>query len=200
MATTNQQLARARPDVEQVLQAELGIELNRYRLQAETRLVSIATPPAGSDWTVTIPGGACWLVYSILGKLVCSATVANREGAITISDGTTIWGRVPAAGNVTASQTAFIQWWRGYGDHQLTSQVAANVAPFPAVPLLGGTVLAGSTVNIQATDAWSGLVACVTELRPRSSGEWANVRAELLAGAVVPGGRDAERLLTFEPA
>jgi hypothetical protein len=67
-------------------------------------------PGAGVEVSETVPATYYWRVLSFRVAFVTSATVANRFPALTLDDGTTVFGTFGVGAAITASQTAAITW------------------------------------------------------------------------------------------
>lgn len=128
------------------------------------RVVPVASPGAGAEWTQRIPGGSLWYVQSIRATLTTSVTVANRAPVITISDGSAVFAQAPGGDVQAASLTWQYAWMRNFRDHFRLALTTTPVSGFPAMPLVGGFILASATTAIDATDQWSNIVIYVLEV------------------------------------
>lgn len=124
------------------------------------RTVTVDQPAAGADWSF-VPSTSDWSkLVSITAKLVTSATAANRGPDLHVTD---LNGNVVSADAASIDQIAsstFIWSWRPgamfYGQAS-TSGVVANSCPGFWLP--PGAAVGTKTVNIDAADQWSLVVA-----------------------------------------
>lgn len=122
------------------------------------RVVVVPAPAAGSDASLTVPGGHAYRVIAVYGVLVTDANVADRTLELVATvDGSTV-GRFPTAGNVPANSTAPATW----APHLDPATAAASlVGSIPELTLPAGATLATLTDQIQAGDQWSALSVLV---------------------------------------
>jgi len=120
---------------------------------APTKLVSVAQPGAGADWTYTLTYAA--EIQGAGAQLVTNSTAASRTPVLKITDGS---GDIEAELGNGAAQTASLtsQWTWAPTSASLTS--APYLVPFPAgLVLPSGFKIATVTANIQTTDQWSAI-------------------------------------------
>ena len=129
------------------------------------RVAVPAAPAAGADWSLTVPGGFRWRLVSLVGRLVTSATVANRYPTLTLSDGTTVFARVPAITAAVASGTSFYWWAIGGGSYVPSTLTTPQSLWLPDMWLESGYVVNANTSALDATDQWSQVAAYVVESR-----------------------------------
>ena len=133
----------------------------------EAAVVRSFTPPnpaAGADFTVTVPGEACWAVFSITATLTTSVAVANRVPVFRITDGTNTLQRYPSPANITASLTTLISLLPELG--YTSSAITQNTLTFglPPLYLVAGQQIAVTTALLDAADQWSGINVTVLEM------------------------------------
>lgn len=66
---------------------------------------SFATPAAGAEVSIVVPGGEVWLVLAMSAQLVTSAVVANRAPSVVLDDGTRVMYRFGSGAAIPASTT-----------------------------------------------------------------------------------------------
>jgi hypothetical protein len=124
--------------------------------------IQVANPAAGADWTFTEPANSRVRLQSLRALLTTSATAANRNIQLQITDGVnTVW-IASAPASVLASTT---QQFTAVGTNSPTGVVTtifAVVVP-PALLLPGAWTIATVTANIQAGDQWSSIWLGVEE-------------------------------------
>lgn len=147
----------------EIIEDAAGITLR----ESIPKIIPVAAPGANTEWTVPVPGGACWIVQSIVATLTTDATVANRTAMVTVSDGTTVFVRVPPSAVIPASTVARITYVRNYGATISASLTAGQASPFPSIPIFGGFQIASATENRAAGDAYTGIVLYVVEIEER---------------------------------
>lgn len=144
-----------------VARQQVLAELLRARL---TKAVPVASPAAGQEWSVTVPGGVVWYAASVVATLTASAAVATRQIRLTVADGTTLFCRIPSASSITAGQQALLNWLAGAGYSLNAGTGIGQLNTLPPFPMPGGTVIASLTAGIDAGDQWSAIALYVIEL------------------------------------
>lgn len=145
------------------------------------RVIPVTQPAAGAEFTLQAPGSAHWRVLSVRFRLTTDATVAGREVALLADDGTNVFWQTAVDGGQAASLGT------DYGTNDSANNYGgANVfrpLNFPAMGLWleSGNRLRSSTLNIQAGDQYSAVVAQVQEFHS-GPGE---ILVPLVPGAVV---------------
>lgn len=115
----------------------------------------VASPPVGTDFSITVNDGGVWRVRSIIATLVTSAVVANRAPLLTVDDQTTT-SAVYAPGVVQAAgATVRYAWLLNY-----PQQMAAALAGVLNIPIVEHVLHQGwrvrpVTSNIDVGDQWS---------------------------------------------
>lgn len=121
------------------------------------------SPAAGTDWTVTVPGGRQWRVLAGVGLFIASAAVATRLLSLRLSDGNATWWQ----GSFPTAPTAGQQFLIGYGLGVTTAAApgpgSATELALPAMWLPPLTVLFSATAGIQAGDLWGNLSLMIEE-------------------------------------
>ena len=124
--------------------------------------MSIPTPAAGADWSVSPSSTDAVRIVGITGKLVTSATAGTRVPALQIKsqDGEIVY---QAASNVgqAASLTDYWTWDPNYGSSGYAglygATVSINLNPMPELWLPYQWKVQTLTYNIAAGDQWSAL-------------------------------------------
>lgn len=131
------------------------------------RVLPFASPAGGTEFTINVTAGALWFVEAIRYQLTTSATVANRATNLLLDDGSTVFATVGASALQAASLVQAYTRLRTYGEADTVSAVGIT-SSFPSIPLFGGYRIRSSTANIDATDAYAGIVLYVLEVEERS--------------------------------
>lgn len=147
---------------------------NYGQVNRQPRVVTVANPSAGSDWTTTVQsaggsGNVLWVPLAITAKLVTSAVVANRQSRIGFTLNGSEYARVYLGANETATSTLTFAGIRGGGILNVGSPSGQQSA-LPMMPVLPGTAIASTTVNIDVGDQWSAIVLYVLELTQSDPG------------------------------
>lgn len=126
------------------------------------RSFNLGSFTAGTDFTVTVPTGARWLVQNLEATLVTSAAVATRQVVIEVLDnnGLLCWA-APASSTQTASLTDTYSFTGGVNP----GGTAPNfITPLPdVVQLAQGFKIVTVTTALQAGDQWTAAVINVIE-------------------------------------
>lgn len=138
--------------------------------QRVPRILTVPTPAAGADWSITVPAGVVWEIQTIKARLVTAVAVANRGAVLVVND--SILDVFSAATGLVqaASLTTDHVFAREYGAAVTGSGSAVAIASWPNVPLLSAWKITSLTTAIQAADQWSAIVLYVVELRPPLAG------------------------------
>ena len=173
----------ATPDAETVAAHEYALLLNEARELITPRIIPVAAPAAGSDFTIPVPAGVVWWVESIVATMTTGAGVANRDCDLIGTDGTTTFLRIAAPALQVASQVVRYTWVRGDPGGAPPAPPASWQVGFPSVPILGATILQTSTAGIQAADQWSSIAVYALQVRERSYQEMAAYARQVMSGA-----------------
>jgi hypothetical protein len=154
------------------------------------RVVPIASPAAGADFTITTPGESTWSVLSIAATLTTSAVVANRVPVLRMTDGSSVLWRVPALVAVTASLTTQVSWVAELGYQQAALSGGALTVGLPPMYLQPGNIVALTTSALDVGDTWTNIVVQVAEVfnghveRERGIADSIRDEAEAIAGVI----------------
>ena len=138
-----------------------GSRRGHYAL-AEQRIITLAQPAAGADWSASVPATARWRVNAVQAQFATSAAVANRVPHIVITDGQghTVYN-VPSLTNQVAATT--FQYSAGATVVTAFFDSAVVMAlPYP-LKMLQTWTISSLTTAIQAADQWSNIVLFVKE-------------------------------------
>lgn len=126
------------------------------------KVVTVANPGAGLEWTATVPAGKMWEVLAINWTFTPDATVGNRYSKLRTSDGTTEMSIIRAS-NVLATGTAYDMM---YGNSSSVSGSAAGLimTQWKPIVLPTGGYIKSQTVSIQAGDAHTNIYLYVKEI------------------------------------
>ena len=147
------------------ISAPVGWPDGRYIYPTEgpgaLQVIHPANPAAGTDWSQGVTNNQRWKVRSLNATLTTSATVANRQPQIILTDtaGDVLFTGVPNA-NIPATTVAAVT-------ASPVSSPGNLIATDITVPLPGDTVLPATffikslTVGIQVADQWSNIFILV---------------------------------------
>ncbi len=124
-------------------------------------------PVAGAEAVLTVPAGVVWIPYSVTVLFTTSVVVANRHLNLEITDGNVVICRVGGNPSQTAGQVARHSWFAEGGAQVGTPGTGSVSYPMPRMPLLGGSVIRTSTLNIDVGDDYGVPVAWVAEYQVR---------------------------------
>ena len=113
---------------------------------------------AGVEHTITIPSNQYWKYQMFRVQFVADATAVTRRPHLRLTTQSSAVYTFPSAGDITASQTWNLIW--GVGLQNLVDSTGFfQTMPLPeGVIMKPAAVLAGVTTNIQAADAYSGMM------------------------------------------
>lgn len=136
------------------------------------KVVSVANPAAGAEFTITAPGDQFWRVVSMRFVLVTSAVVANRTPRLNVSDGTDIYASVRADAVQAAGVTLTYSAIEGVIGRQNVGGVANINWPTRGQMLQPGHQIASSTDLIDVGDQYSAIRALVQSFPQGPVDEW----------------------------
>lgn len=121
------------------------------------RVQKIASPAAGADLLLTVPGGVQWRLLLGSARLTAAAAVANRIASALITvEGVLVWQSVPFL-TVTAGNVGNVFFQRNDGPLTANPGLPLVDVPIPSVWLPDGATFALSTAAIDVADQWSGI-------------------------------------------
>lgn len=131
------------------------------------RVVRIANPGAGSEWSQAIPGDREWQVLTVRGTYTASAAVATRQVRLKFNDGTRDYWIVPTVLGENAGEQVIYGWATELGDVMLPTAGDNTVGiPLPRIVMLPGHRLLSDVRNRQSGDAWTDVSLYVLERVP----------------------------------
>lgn len=131
-----------------------------------TALKTIPNPPAGQDWSITVPTNACWRVHSLTVTFFTSATVADRFVHVHYDDGANFLQSIDTVEVQPGSTTRVLHWSVIGADRAGTDATGVQYREIslPPQPLLyPGYRIFSSTHNIQPGDQFVGIHVTVEE-------------------------------------
>ena len=124
-----------------------------------TIAVATAAPAAGADFTITVTASQVWQIFSLYFRLVTSATVANREVYVQITDGTNVLWKVSYTAYQTASQTRQYNWGPIGASFNTVGGTDFVMASLPVT--LGAGYTIGSVISGMAAGDQLSLIRCL---------------------------------------
>jgi hypothetical protein len=139
----------------------LKLNIVKPYVKPKLRIVTGNDPPAGQEWSVTVPTGKVWELLSVEATLVTDATAVTRFPRLVLDDGTTEFYRwqAPSAG---ASNNA-VYVWAATGAGQDAGNSGKHGMIPPNVVLLPGWRVRSFTASLQTGDNWGAPVLYVVE-------------------------------------
>lgn len=127
------------------------------------RLLQVPAPAAGADWTFTLPAAGYWRIRSVFATLTASATVANRQPGLAITDGTVLWHRARPGAVLIANGVADVLAMPGLGFQTQGATQGTFTLPIPDVVMPPGFVISSVSTALQAGDQYSSIVIAAEE-------------------------------------
>lgn len=128
------------------------------------RVIPVASPAAGAEWAVVVPGGVIWYVQSVTAILTTSAAGVVRSSVLQLFDGERVLGQFPSGGSQAATTAVAQTWAKGITTNPLAAATRPIAAGFPSVPLLPSWQMRVTTTLLDVGDQWSGIFAYVLEV------------------------------------
>lgn len=133
-----------------------GRQLNAAESTGFLTSINVPNPAAGADWIFTVPVSERLRIVSFRGVLTTSATVANRQVAVFVTDSVNTTWITSAPTNIPAATLAQIS---GTGTSAPLGVITTliNITLPPVLILPPGFTIATLTTGIQAGDQWSSI-------------------------------------------
>jgi hypothetical protein len=147
-------------------------ELLRLRL---VRTLMVPSPGAGQELNAQVPGGVVWEILELAYTFATSAVVGGREPALRFAnaDGIHVF-RSTIGGTQAASLTQRYNYAAGIGGPVIATN-GVGMLPNPPLVMMPESLIASSTVNLDAGDVYSAIALTVREWTPeaiRTQAEW----------------------------
>lgn len=138
---------------------------NRVADEGVLKVVTGTDPAAGVEITQTVPAGKAWELIAVRFTLVTDATAANRDVALLLDDGTTVFTKLNRPGSIIASKTYDLNFVTDFGfAGQENGLATSSTRPMPSGIILGpGYRVRTSTDSIQAGDNYGAPALYVAE-------------------------------------
>lgn len=134
------------------------------RLPGVRRVVKVANPAAGTDWSVAVPSGVMWRLATGVATFTASAAVANRFPGLSFVTSDGMIFRSPdgnaIAANVVSNRTYVCN---GINAQTINNGQWSEVA-VPDVWIPSGTLVSSNTTAMDVADQWSNINLYVEEL------------------------------------
>lgn len=127
------------------------------------RVVNVATPAAGAEFTVTAPGQGLWRIISLAFLFATDATVANRRVSLRATDGSSEYFRTGAASTQVANESLAHSAFEGSGNWESPDFHQLYNWPTRGLWLDAGHVLSSITQGIAVGDQFSAVALYVEE-------------------------------------
>lgn len=128
------------------------------------RVVQVASPGAGNNWQVVVPGGVQWFVIGGQFTLTTDATVANRLPAMTVTvNGVGVW-YVQPSNALPAGSVGKYTVVSGLSQTGNVGFASGQIVVLPPTWVPEAAVIASSVVNLDATDTLTGITLWVEEV------------------------------------
>lgn len=128
------------------------------------RLVKPASPAAGAELSITVPGQETWIVESLAFRLVTDATAATRVVTVNVDDGSDNYLFTGANAAHGASSTFDYCAFRGSSSVHNASGVALIPWPESGLVLPPGHRIQTNTGSIQVGDQFSAILVAAIVL------------------------------------
>lgn len=136
------------------------------------KVVPVAQPAVGTEFTLTAPGGEYWRVVSLRFTLVTSAAVANRTPRLRVSDGTDVYASHGPVAVQAAGVTLAYSAHEGSAVRAAIGGEAGLSWPTRGHLLQPGHRIVSSTDLIDVGDQYSAIVALVQSFPAGPDLEW----------------------------
>jgi len=126
------------------------------------RVIAVATPAVGQNWTQTVPTGARWIIR-LIQSVFTSTAPNNQQPNLQIADATGLNLQIQSPVKVVGAGTTVFEWFAGGPSLVAQNNVDQLSLPNPLI-LVPGAYVRVSTAGILAGDAWTGIQLWVEEL------------------------------------
>lgn len=136
------------------------------------KMVAVAPPAAGANFTLTAPGGEFWLLHSIVFRFVASAAAGNRLVHAFADDQTDVYYRAPANSIIAAAGDQRISGFPGAPQSAAIGNEVLFPLPHGGLLLPPGWRFRVSTDAIDVGDQYSEIRALVQSFPQGPADEW----------------------------
>lgn len=128
------------------------------------RVVNVATPAAGNDWTVIVPAGVQWSVRAGAAIFQASAQAATRlPGSRLTIDGVIVWQMYQSAG-IDAGGFNLFSYTTATSPTQVGGLGDGVIIPFPDVWIPEGSLVQSFTNSLQSGDTYGNVALLIEEV------------------------------------
>lgn len=128
------------------------------------RVVSVADPGAGADFTFTVPGASTWELLALTAQIVTDGTAQNRTPGLRVTDGTDTIMKLPIGVAITTGLTVQVSWVAGACFTNTTLVGNTLGVAMPRMILPPGFTFGPVTGLLHSGDQWSTCRATVIEV------------------------------------
>jgi hypothetical protein len=140
------------------------------RDEPRTRVITVANPAAGVDFTITPDDGGLWLVLGIVAQLVTSGVAGTRAVSLRVNDQSSTYMIAPAGTTQITGLTRLYSAFPGIGSGGANGVVIGIPWPSHGLILRGGHRIQSVTETIDGADQWSAIAAQVVSYPRRGPG------------------------------
>lgn len=134
------------------------------RLPGVRRVVNVANPAAGADWSVAVPSGVMWRLTTGVATLTTSAAVANRLPGLSFVTSDGMIYRSPDDNAIGANVVANRVYVCNGVNAQTVNNNSWSEVAVPDMWIPSGTLISSNTTAIDVADQWSNIHLFVGEL------------------------------------
>lgn len=147
-------------------------------------VVPVASPAAGSDWSLVVPSGHVYRLLAVAAQLVTSAVVATRSVRLNVSDGVRTFLSVPPGATQAASLTRLYSWLPSVGFGAFGLAIGSNL---PDLDLAAGWSIGTTTEAVDVGDQWSAVFVHVMDVTTRQGAIELDGVPDMIVSLVDPG-------------
>lgn len=130
------------------------------------RIIDVAQPAAGADWSTVVPGGVMWHLESVAALFTSSAVAGNRSIRLRANGDGRVLASLGATGVIAASLTHTISWVRGAGYSTNLGGPGGQTMGLWEMLLQPAWTVGPSTLAGDVGDQWTAIELYVIEYRP----------------------------------
>jgi hypothetical protein len=130
---------------------------------AYQRVITIPAPSAGSEWSITVPGGYLWRLVSLYTRFTASSQTADRQARLQIYAGDTLICEVNLCISLSAGDSVNYLVTPASSPAYVVVGTLYRTGIPQNILLSAGYRLVSRTANLQTNDAWSNVILVVHE-------------------------------------
>jgi len=129
-----------------------------------------ATPAAGAEWSLTVPGRTALQILAVRAILTTGAAATARVATLRITDGNNVLASIRTPASQAATLTTEHTWMPELPTIGLSGNAAYSTGIPNRLILPPGYTIGSNTSNLDAADTWTGITVWTKEIPAYGAG------------------------------